>query len=126
MFKHYALFLAVFELGRVVVVLFMQMLAFIFDSAEYLWVYDIYTGGQQFKGSPTTHWLNTSPGGTGLGNTLQDTMIFKESMAIGNRQQGAGKYLRFIKSWDYKLEMLNISLQAIAYPLLHFGVENSW
>lgn len=103
----------------------MGMLAFWADSAEYLWEYDIYTGGEKFIGSPVTHWASATHG-TGLGNTLQDTMVFKETMGIGNRQEGAGKEIRFIKSWDYKLEMLNISLQAIAYPLLHFGVENSW
>jgi len=48
---------------------------------------------------------------------VNDYNHFKEQMAMGNRQLGEGKELRFIKSWDYKLEMLNISAQFVAYPL---------
>jgi len=40
----------------------------------------------------------------------QDYDMFKEQMAMGNRQLGEGIELRFLKSWDYKMEMLNISL----------------
>ena len=62
----------------------------------------------------------------GLGDTIIKYNAFKEQYGMGNRQLGKGKELRFIKSWDYKMEMLNISLMFVAYPLLTFGVENSW
>jgi len=100
MFKHYAFFLVVFELCRVFLVIIMNILAFFFDNYDELW--------------------------DGLGDTIIKYNAFKEQYGMGNRQLGKGKELRFIKSWDYKMEMLNISLMFVAYPLLTFGVENSW
>jgi len=93
MFKYYTTFLVIFELCRVFLVIFMNMLALIFDKLPRmnLGFYNMYS--------------------------ILDLNVFKEQMAMGNRQLGAGKELRFIKSWDYKLEMLNISAQFIAYPL---------
>ena len=113
MLKYYAQFLALFQLGRVFMVILIDILALAFDSADDLW-------------HGNNEYVYSAEGQTGLGDTIQEAKIYKEQYAMGNRQQGKGKWLRFIKSWDYKMEMLNISLQAIAYPLLHFGVEGSW
>jgi hypothetical protein len=100
MFKHYAMFLAVFELCRVALVIILNIFALFLDNFDDL--------------------------GDGWGMTIIKLNVFKEQFAMGNRQLGVGKELRFIKSWDYKMEMLNISLMFIAYPLFTFGVEGSW
>jgi len=103
--KHFSTFLVIFELCRVGLVLIMGVIALFFDRVT-VSAFD-------------TTWNDNAI-------AKQDKKRFKEQYAIGNKQLGEGVELRFLKSWDYKMEMLNISLQAIAYPLLHFGIEGSW
>ena len=93
MFKYFTTFLAIFELSRVFIVISMNIVALIFDR-----------------------WWPENAGGEFI-SPVNDYNHFKEQMAMGNRILGVGKELRFIKSWDYKLEMLNISAQFVAYPL---------
>ena len=88
--KHFSTFLALFELCRVGLVILITVVSLIFDRVTTVTTWDT---------------LNDN------GLAEQDYNMFKDQMAMGNRQSGKhGIEVRFLKSWDYKMEMLNISL----------------
>lgn len=88
--KHFSTFLVLFELCRVGLVILITVVSLIFDRVTTVTTWDT---------------LNDN------GIAEQDYNMFKDQMAMGNRQSGKhGIEVRFLKSWDYKMEMLNISL----------------
>jgi len=103
LFGDVAMALAIIELGRILLVIIMQCMALIVDK----WDNPSSTTGKMYSKYDYFHVLNgwavERTGGTSSHKTVGDHLWF-----------------------DRNLEIMNISIQFLAFPLYNYGINNYW